>query len=81
MWLLAMAAIGLAVGQTKPVRDPELIDAQGYQKILPDYKGEPLVVAFWATWCEPCRLFSTPRMGRRSGTLWAPATMIRTTRR
>ena len=39
----------------KAVRDPELIDAAGYQKILAEYKGQALLVTFWATWCEPCR--------------------------
>jgi len=36
-------------------RDPEIIDAQGYQKLVKQYRGKPLVVNFWATYCEPCR--------------------------
>ncbi|MGH7837443.1 MAG: TlpA family protein disulfide reductase [Candidatus Binataceae bacterium] len=33
-----------------------LIDLAGYTQAVSKYHGKPLLVTFWATWCEPCEL-------------------------
>ena len=40
--LLAAAAVMAAPQSTAP-RDPQLIDAQGYQKLVAQYKGKPVL--------------------------------------
>ena len=52
---LIVALSALAAPQAKAPKDLALIDASGYQKLLDQYRGKPLLVTMWATWCEPCR--------------------------
>jgi cytochrome c biogenesis protein CcmG, thiol:disulfide interchange protein DsbE len=69
--LIAIGVVGSASGQAArpaPVAAPAftlplLGDESGQQVTLSKYRGQPLIINFFASWCEPCKT-ETPLLAK-----------------
>lgn len=51
------------------LRDAPMQGLSGPSRLLSDYRGTPLIINVWASWCGPCRqeMASLDRLSRRYG--------------
>ena len=78
--LLLAGAAPLAAGKTPGevevggvLRDLPMQGLNGPSLLLSDYRGKPLIINVWASWCGPCRqeMASLERLFRRGGKKFA----------
>lgn len=42
------------LAKRKPIKEFDLTDIDGKRASLADYKGNVVILSFWASWCTPC---------------------------
>lgn len=66
---LALAGTPGEVAVGKLLRDAPMQGLSGPSRLLSDFRGKPLIINVWASWCGPCReeMASLERLSKRHG--------------
>lgn len=78
LWLACLGVLGASAGWAagydpvpvgEVLREATMTGLNGPPKRLADYRGKPLVINVWASWCAPCRqeMGSLQRLHQRFG--------------
>ena len=58
--VFAVSSLASSGMEGQPAPDFALKSSTGENMRLSEYRGDVVMINFWATWCRPCLLYTSP---------------------